>query len=246
MDLLGKNLGGCEVTALLGKGAMGKVYQATQLSLQREVAIKILASHYANDEEFRIRFIREARSIAKVNHPNILQIYEVSEQNGINFMIMELINGQTMAEFLQKKGFIEWREASGFISQAAQGLQSGADVNIIHRDIKPDNLMVTNNGIIKVSDFGLAKECDSELTQTNTIMGTPAYMSPEQCDGEDLNTLTDVYSLGATLYRIVTGVLPFTAPTAVSTMYKHKHEAPVPPEKYMPSIPKKLSSLILK
>lgn len=245
MDLIGKTLGGCKVTGLIGKGAMGEVYRATQLSLEREVAIKILAQHYAEDEEFRLRFIREARSIAKVNHPNILQIYEVAEQDGINFMVMELINGQTMADILQKKGFIEWHVAAEFAKQAAMGLQSAAEANIIHRDIKPDNLMVTNNGIVKVSDFGLAKECNSELTQTNTVMGTPAYMSPEQCDGEDLNTLTDIYSLGATLYRIVTGVLPFTAPTAVSMMYKHKHEEPVPPEKYMPSLPKPLSKLIL-
>ncbi|MHC4871231.1 MAG: protein kinase domain-containing protein [Planctomycetota bacterium] len=245
MDYIGHTLGGCELTALLGKGAMGEVYKATQLSLQREVAIKILARHYAEDEEFRLRFVREARSIAKVNHPNILQIYEVAEEEGVNFMVMEFVNGRTLAEILKENGHIEWHTAAEFIKQAALGLQSAADVNIIHRDIKPDNLMITNTGVVKVSDFGLAKECDSELTQTNTVMGTPAYMSPEQCDGEELSTLTDIYSLGATFYRIVTGILPFTAPTAVSMMYKHKHEEPVPPEKYMPSLPDAVSKIIL-
>ncbi len=247
MDLIGKTLGGCAIEKLVGRGGMGEVYLARQLSLDREVAVKVLALIYTENEEFRERFKREARSVAKVNHPNILQIYEVGEAESVYFMVMEFIRGQSVAERLEQRGFIEWREAAGYVVQAARGLEGAARARIIHRDVKPDNLMITEDGIIKVSDFGLAKEFTSaELTHTDAIMGTPAYMSPEQCDGEALDTRTDIYSLGGTFYRIVTGVLPFNAPTAVAMMYKHKHEAVIPPEEYMPGIPADLSTVILK
>ncbi|MHC4887276.1 MAG: protein kinase domain-containing protein, partial [Planctomycetota bacterium] len=215
-------------------------------SLDREVAIKVLAKHYASNDEFHQRFVREARSIAKVNHSNILQIFEVGEHDGTPFMVMEFIRGCSLAEKLKERGFIPWREASGFILQAASGLANAARNNIIHRDIKPDNLMVTEDGMVKVSDFGLAKECQGgELTHTDSIMGTPAYMSPEQCDGRsDLDSRSDMYSLGGTYYRLVTGVLPFDAPTPMAMMYKHKHDELVTPAKYMPGVPNRLCAII--
>ena len=246
MDFIGKQLGGCRIDRKLGQGGMGTVFLATQLSLDRQVAIKVLAQNLASNEEFRERFKREARSIAKVNHPNILQVYEVGETEGVHFMVMEFIDGENIAARLDRDGFIPWREAAQIVTQAAEGLQKAAEVNIMHRDIKPDNLMITRSGQVKVSDFGLAKQAQVELTQTNTVMGTPAYMSPEQCDGDNLDTRTDIYSLGATFYRMVTGVLPFNAPSPMAIMYKHKHETPTPPQRYMPGIPEDVSAVILR
>lgn len=236
--LIGKTLGGYEIRGLLGTGGMGAVYVARQLSLDREVALKVLAPHLASNAAFVERFHREARSIAKLNHPNILQVYDVGNDQGHYFIAMELIRGETLTAKLQHRGYLEWRECADYILQAARGLASAAKANIIHRDVKPDNLMITEENVVKVSDFGLAKEMTStELTHVGDLMGTPAYMSPEQCDGLPLDTRSDIYSLGGTFYRAVTGVLPFQASSPVAIMYKHKHEPLTPPSRYMPVLP---------
>ncbi|MCX7934319.1 MAG: protein kinase, partial [Planctomycetota bacterium] len=244
-NLVGKRLAGYEVLELIGEGGMGAVYRARQISLEREVALKVLAPHLAKNQEFVRRFEREAKSIARVNHPNILQVYDVGVVDDLHFIAMEFIRGHSLTDRLRQHGFLPWRECCEIIRQAALGLAAAARANIIHRDIKPDNLMITDDGIVKVSDFGLAKETTSqELTQTGDLLGTPAYMSPEQCDGAPLDCRTDIYSLGATFYRAVTGVLPFNAPTPVAMMYKHKHESLIPPRQYMPSLPAAVEAII--
>ena len=225
--LIGKTFGGCQILAEIGVGGMGVVYKATQLSLDRKVALKVLSPRYANDKTFIKRFVREARAVAKVNHQNILAIYDVGNQGNVNYMIMELIDGQSLAEILDQKGRLPIHQAVDVIRQACAGLEGAFNQGIVHRDIKPDNIMVTNTGQVKVSDFGLAKELSSSLTATDAVMGTPAYMSPEQCDGHSLDLRSDVYSLGATFFRVITGRLPFEAETAMAMMYKHKHD-PVP------------------
>jgi len=244
-NLVGKTIAGYEILELVGEGGMGAVYRARQLSLDREVALKMLNPRLADNEEFVARFKREARSIAKINHSNILQVYDVIDVDGLHFILMEFVCGHSLSTRLKDTGFLEWQECSDYIRQAALGLASAAKAGIIHRDIKPDNLMITEDKIVKVSDFGLAKEVSSaELTQTGDLMGTPAYMSPEQCDGGRLDTRTDIYSLGATYYRAITGVLPFNAPTPVAMMYKHKHEPLIPPSQYMPSLPHTVDRII--
>ncbi len=247
--LINQTIGGCAILEVIGQGGMGVIYKGRQKSLDRVVAVKVLAPHLANDANFVTRFQKEARAIARVNHPNILAVYDVGTDQNINYMIMELIEGESLAEMqAEKRGALEWREATEFVRQGAQGLEAAQAAGIIHRDIKPENLMVTRKGQIKVSDFGLAKEADGTGTQTSvdSVMGTPAFMSPEQCDGKKVDGRSDIYSLGGTWYRLITGRLPFEAETAMSTMYRHKHEALIPPNEVLPTIPRAISDGICK
>ncbi len=237
-------LGGCELLEEIGQGGMGLIYKARQISLDRIVAVKILAEHLAHNPSFVERFQREARAIAKINHPNILAVYDVGNQDGRHFMLMELIDGGNLAEMLNQTGLMDPDDATEMILQAARGLECAAAANIIHRDVKPDNIMLTSKRVVKVSDFGLAKELDGTMTETQAVMGTPAYMSPEQCDGRDLDSRTDIYSLGGTFYRCLTGRLPFEAETAMSMMYRHKHVPLVPPVQIVPTLPPALSEII--
>lgn len=246
-DLIGKVIGGCQLLSEVGQGGMGVIYKARQLSLDRDIAIKILSSRLADDPAFVERFQREARAIAKRNHQNILAIYDVGVDQGLHYMIMELIEGQSLAEFIKKRGVLPPKDAADYIRQAALGLACAQQSGIIHRDVKPENLMLTKQGIIKVSDFGLAKDLGSgTLTATDSLMGTPAYMSPEQCDGKALDVRSDIYSLGGSFYRLVTGRLPFEAETAMSMLYRHKYEPVVPPRQIVPAIPEALSRVIVK
>jgi len=239
-------LGGCELLEEIGQGGMGLIYRAKQISLDRVVAVKILADHLAHNPSFVERFQREARAIARINHPNILGVYDVGHQENRHYMIMELVDGGSVAELLEKRGLLEPGEAAELVVQAAKGLECAANQSIIHRDVKPDNIMLTSQHVVKVSDFGLAKELDSTMTETQAVMGTPAYMSPEQCDGRDLDSRTDIYSLGGTFYRCLTGRLPFEADTAMSMMYRHKHVPLTPPRDIVPTLPRVLSDIICK
>ncbi len=245
--LIGTTIGGCMILEVIGQGGMGVIYKARQKSLDRIVALKVLAPHLANDANFVGRFQREARAIARVNHPNILAVYDVGDDQNTNYMIMELIDGQSLAELqTERRGALPWDEASAFIKQAAQGLEAAQASGIIHRDIKPENLMVTKKNVIKVSDFGLAKDADATTTSTDAVMGTPAFMSPEQCDGKKVDGRSDIYSLGGTFYRLITGRLPFEAETAMSMMYRHKHEALIPPHEVVPTLSQNVSEIIIK
>jgi len=248
-SLTGQVVGGCQIIEELASGGMGVVYKAKQLSLDREVALKVLADRLSDDPKFVERFLREARAVARANHPNILPVYDVGMDAdlSLHYMIMELIDGESLAEVLQTKGVLAPKVAADYVRQAAMGLACAQSVAIIHRDVKPENMMVTQQGVVKVSDFGLAKEVDSgSLTATDSVMGTPAYMSPEQCDGKTVDGRTDIYSLGGTFYRIVTGRLPFEAETAMSMMYRHKHEPLTPPRQVVPTISRALSDVVVK
>jgi tetratricopeptide (TPR) repeat protein/predicted Ser/Thr protein kinase len=246
-ELVGRKIGGYELLEMVGKGGMGAVFRARQISLDREVALKVLAPHLADNDEFVQRFQREARSIAKVNHPNILQVYDVGRLDALHFIAMEFVHGRNLSELLEERQRLPWSECAGYIRQAALGLGAAARVNIIHRDIKPDNLMITKDEVVKVSDFGLAKEVSSiNLTQAGDVLGTPAFMSPEQAEGADLDTRSDIYSLGATFYAAVTGALPFSGPSVVAIMYKHKHEELVAPREHAPDLPEPVEAVITK
>ena len=252
-ELKGKVIGDCEILSEIGEGGMGVIYRARQISLDRMVAVKILSDRLAGDPTFVDRFQREAKAIARLNHPNILAVYLVGvEQSvpsvggGIHYMIMELVDGRNLSEVLEEKGLLPVGEALDIVQQAARGLKCAHDAGIIHRDVKPDNVMIGRNGSVKVSDFGLAKELEQSLTSTDAVMGTPAYMSPEQCDGKRLDGRSDLYSLGGTFYRLITGRLPFEAETAMSMMYRHKHEPLVPPADAVSTVPGVVSDIIVR
>ena len=245
-QFIGQTLGGCLILDFVGQGGMGVIYKARQKSLDRIVAIKILSHKLSDDATFIERFQREARAIARVNHPNVLAVYDVGDENGIYYMIMEFIDGGNLAEQQERVGVIDYLDACDYIAQAARGLGAAQASGIIHRDIKPDNLMLTTRGVLKVSDFGLARETNSSNTETQAVMGTPAFMSPEQCDGKIVDGRTDIYSLGGTFHKLITGRLPFEAETAMSMMYRHKHEALIPPHEIIPTIPKGLSDIIVR
>jgi serine/threonine protein kinase len=244
--LIGLTVGGCEVLDVIGQGGMGVIYKARQISLDRVVALKVLAPHLADNVSFVQRFQREARAVARINHPNILAVYDVGSEDRLNYMNMELIEGQSLAGYLKDHNeVLPWEEGTILIKQAAQGLEAAQAVGITHRDIKPENLMITKKNVIKVADFGLAKD-ESSVTTTEAVIGTPAYMSPEQCDGKKIDGRSDIYSLGGTYYRLITGHLPFEAETAMSMMFRHKHEALIPAHEVYRSIPPTVSQVILK
>jgi serine/threonine protein kinase/Tfp pilus assembly protein PilF len=246
--LAGTKLGNYEIESLLGRGGMGVVYKAHQISLNRPVALKILPPTLISDPSYIKRFQREAQAVAKLSHPNILHIYDVGEDKDLHFFSMEYIEGRNLDEVLQEKGCLDADEAVRIITQAAQGIEHAHRNGIIHRDIKPSNIILDELGNVKVMDFGLARSTAerSKLTQSGTLMGTLDYMSPEQCRGEELDERTDIYSLGVVLYEILTGRVPFDAPNEASLMYKIVHEDPESIGNQRNDVPTALASVIEK
>jgi serine/threonine protein kinase len=228
-NLLGRTLRGCLIDRKLGEGGMGAVYHANQLSLDRSVAVKVLPVDLARNKNFIQRFEREAKSLARINHPNILQIYDFGDDQalGLYFMIIEFVEGLDLGEVLNRRGLLGQIEVLDLLRQAVSGLEAAAEKGVIHRDIKPDNLMIGSNGLVKVSDFGLAKGYVAQVgvTAAGVRVGTPAFMSPEQCDGVEVDFRSDVYNLGATAFLCLTGRLPFDGETPFAIMLKHKTEA---------------------
>ena len=228
-NLIGRTLRGCLIDRKLGEGGMGAVYHANQLSLDRSVAVKVLPVDLARNKNFIQRFEREAKSLARINHPNILQIYDFGDDPalGLYFMIIEFVEGLDLGEVLNRRGLLGQIEVLDLLRQAVSGLEAAAEKGVIHRDIKPDNLMIGSNGLVKVSDFGLAKGYVAQVgvTAAGVRVGTPAFMSPEQCDGVEVDFRSDVYNLGATAFLCLTGRLPFDGETPFAIMLKHKTEA---------------------
>lgn len=243
--LIATTLGGCEIIELIGSGGMGLIYRARQLSLDRLVALKVLSPKLANNNIFVKRFQREARAISRVSHPNILAVYDVGCERDTHYMIMELLEGETLSEIQESTGgALPVADVCEYIRQSAHGLAAAHEANITHRDVKPANLMLTKKQLIKVSDFGLAKDSDTMMTAPEVVMGTPAFMSPEQCDGKPVTPSSDIYSLGGSFFRLITGRLPFEADTALSMLYRHKHEVLVPPHEIDSRIPKSVGIII--
>ncbi|MHC4778670.1 MAG: protein kinase domain-containing protein, partial [Planctomycetota bacterium] len=227
---LGKTLGDFRIEAKLGEGAMGAVYRATQLSLERDIALKILPALLVKKHpEFVKRFVREAKVAAQISHPNIVQVHAVGNYKGIQYIAQEFVRGNSVADIIFKHGPLPERKALSIVAQAASGLGAGAVKEIVHRDVKPENLLLTQDGIVKVADFGLAKNTSTEsmVTQAGQIMGTPAFMSPEQARSLPLDARSDIYSLGATLFQMITGEVPFRGENPLSTLFKHIDE-PLP------------------
>jgi serine/threonine-protein kinase len=240
---------GCELVEKLGQGGMGEVYKARQLGLDRWVAVKIMRPALAEDPDFIRRFLLEARTAGRLRHENIVSALDCGAANGRYFMIMELIEGRPVSEILKERGRIPEREALEWTCQVADGLEYAWSHRIIHRDIKPQNLMLTREGVVKICDLGLCRSArlEASLTATGELNCTPTYASPEQARGErDLDIRSDIYSLGATLYQLVTGHPPFTGTSAGDLLVKHVTEPPVPPDRRDPGVSPGVSGLILR
>src|SRR5258708_20786031 len=214
-ELAGQSLGGYLLEGELGRGSMGMVYRGKQVALGREVAVKILPQSLAQDPSYVARFIREAQIIAGLNHPNIVQIYDAGQQNGVLYFVMEYVQGPTVGSLLQLDGSMPQHLAAEYIAQIADALDAAyKERNVIHRDIKPENLMLDRWGRIKVMDFGLARALGlQQITVAKTLVGSIYYASPEQIWGKQLDNRSDIYALGVVLYEMVTGQRPFTART---------------------------------
>ena len=219
-------IGQYQIKRLLGAGAMGRVYLAHDPHLDRDVAIKVLPSGLTDDEERVSRFLREARLTAKVQHPNTVVIYQVMVEEGLASIAMELVDGGSLDDIVEKQGPMPWREATRTIRDAAAGLGAAHEMGLVHRDVKPANLMRTCKGTVKVVDFGLvrAMQSTSQLTQLGTILGTPTYMAPEQWTGQEANARSDLYSLVCTYYYLLTGQEPFAAASIPALGYQHRYE----------------------
>lgn len=224
-----RELGCYRLSRLLGRGGMGEVWQALDSNLEREVAIKLMRKELIANDDANRRFFREARAVARLNHPNIVQVYAFGDEKGINYFVMELVEGETVSQRLKQFRQLPLEDALHIMLQAIEGLGYANARGIIHRDIKPSNLMLTEDSRVKIADFGLAKmvEHDTQMTAAGTAMGSPNYMSPEQARGEEADHRSDIYALGISLYQIICGDLPFTAHSPVSVLLKQIQE-PLP------------------
>ncbi len=248
MNLEGKLLGSrYEIIEKIGSGGMATVYKAKDLILKRFVAVKVLREEYTTDNEFIKRFNTEAESAASLVHPNIVSVYDVGKEGNLYYIVMELVKGKTLKEIIVEDGRMGWKWSVKIAKQIAQALEVAHKNNIIHRDIKPHNIIITEDGVAKVTDFGIAKAVsNSTITAFGTTIGSVHYFSPEHARGGYTDAKSDLYSLGVVLYEMVTGRVPFDADTPVSVALKHMQETPVSPIVLNPAIPQSLNDLILK
>jgi len=214
-----------EVEELVGHGGMSSVYKARDALLERHVALKILHEQYSNDEDFVERFKREARSVAQLQHPNIVTVIDRGEEDGRQFIVFEYVEGENLKEHVVRKGRLDVREALEIADEVARGLAFAHGQGLIHRDVKPQNVLLNGDGRAKVTDFGIARTLDVDgMTQTGTILGTSNYIAPEQASGQPVDAHSDVYALGAVLYELLAGEVPFPGESFVAVAMKHMHE----------------------
>ena len=237
-----------EIIECIGTGGMAMVFKARDHRLNRLVAVKILKPELASDADFRRRFHDESQAVAMLSHANIVSVYDVSHSDGLNYIVMELIDGLTLKQYMQRRGTpLNWREAQHFITQIMRALSHAHGRGIIHRDIKPHNIMVLRDGSVKVTDFGIARLASAaQSTMTQEAIGSVHYISPEQAKGSHVDCRTDIYSAGVVLYEMTTGRLPFEGDTPVAVAIQHIKSIPVPPCDLNPDIPKGLEAITLK
>jgi serine/threonine-protein kinase len=243
-----------EIGDRLGSGGMSSVHQATDLILERTVAVKILAEHLSDDERFVARFRREALAVAKLIHPNIVQVYDTGIDEGRHYIVMEYVQGRSGAQILQRQGPLDAETTAEIGAQACAGLDYAHRRGIIHRDVKPGNLMVTGSPVgggaeltIKLTDFGIARAVEqTRITQVGSVVGTAAYLSPEQVRGEEATPATDVYALGVVLYQFLTGRLPYEGSTLAELAVRQQNEKPLPPSTYNDEVPETLGAAVLR
>ncbi|KZE65825.1 hypothetical protein AWM68_05450 [Fictibacillus phosphorivorans] len=246
--MIGKRVSGrYKLLEVIGDGGMAIVYRAKDLLLDRDVAVKVLRSEFNKDEDFIRRFKREAESATSLDHPNIVSIYDVGEDEEIYFIVMEYVQGKTLKQYIKEHGKISVEESLHIMKQIVSGMAVAHDHGIIHRDIKPHNILITDNGTAKLTDFGIALAITSAtITHTNSILGSVHYFSPEQARGGIANAKSDIYSFGAVLYEMVTGRVPFVGDSPVSVALKHLQENVIEPRRLNPEIPQSVENIILK
>ncbi len=236
-----------QIIKSIGEGGMANVYLAYDTILDRDVAVKVLRGDLANDEKFVRRFQREALNASSLSHPNIVEVYDVGEDNDQYFIVMEYIDGKNLKDLLKKRGKLTVSEVIDIMSQIADGLSVAHDSYIIHRDIKPQNIMILENGLVKITDFGIAMAMNAtQLTQTNSVMGSVHYLPPEQASGKGSTLKSDIYSMGILMYELLTGTLPYRGDNAVEIALKHLKE-PLPSiREELPDLPQSVENVILK
>ena len=242
-----------ETTAKLGTGGMSNVYKATDRILERTVAVKILAEHLSDDERFVARFRREALAVAKLIHPNIVQVYDTGIDDGRHYIVMEYVEGRSGAQILQRHGPVEPDIAAEIGVQSCAGLDYAHRRGIIHRDVKPGNLMIVGGPVgggemvVKLTDFGIARAIEqTRITQVGSVVGTAAYLAPEQVRGEEATPATDVYALGVVLYQFLTGRLPYEGSSLAELAVRQQNEKPLPPDTYNSEVPETLGAAVLR
>jgi len=236
-----------ELLEKIGEGGMGTVYKAKCHLLNRFVAVKILKTELSDDEEFVARFKKEGTSIARLSHPNIVNVYDIGSENHINFIVMEYINGKTLKEVINENGRLSSEETLNIVLQITKALECAHKNNIIHRDIKPDNIMIKEDNVAKVMDFGIAKVVGSvTVTNSNKIMGSVRYFSPEQAKGNFVDCRTDIYSLGIVMYEMVTGKVPYNAESAITIAMMHIQQTVTAPKEIITDIPENINQVILR
>ncbi|WP_066068518.1 Stk1 family PASTA domain-containing Ser/Thr kinase [Neobacillus soli] len=246
--IIGKRISGrYKVLEMIGGGGMANVYLAHDMILDRDVAVKMLRLDFANDEEFIRRFHREAQSATSLAHPNIVSIYDVGEEDSLYYIVMEYVHGQTLKQYIQQHSSLRVDEALDIMMQLTSAISNAHHNHIIHRDIKPHNILIDGNGNVKITDFGIAMALSAtSITQTNSVLGSVHYLSPEQARGGMANRKSDIYSLGIVMFEILTGRLPFSGESAVSIALKHLQSETPSVRRWNPNIPQSVENIVLK
>jgi len=236
-----------EIDEVLGEGGMAKVFRGDDRVLNRTVAVKILSPQFAEDQQFVDRFRREAQSAAGLNHPNVVSVYDSGSQGNVHYIVMEYVQGRTLRDVIRQDGRLLPERVTEIAESVALALAAAHDKGLVHRDIKPGNIMLTGDGQVKVMDFGIARATSSDtITQTAAVLGTASYLSPEQAQGEPVDGRSDIYSLGVVLYELLTGRPPFSGDSPVTIAYKHVTEDPVEPGRLNPDVSDALDAIVMK
>jgi len=246
-DWLPERIGSCRILQILGMGGMGVIYKAVQEPLNRVVALKVLPPQFSQDRDSSLRFETEAKAVSMLQHQNIVQLYEYGEENGSRYFTMQYIDGESLAARIDQKKPIELERIVDYAKQICRGLRYAHSMGVIHRDIKPGNVLIDKNEVVRLTDFGIAKLITQHsITVTGVTVGTPEYMSPEQAEGQDLTAASDIYSLGILIYEMLTRVPPFLGSNPIAVAYKQVHETAPPPSLGRPDCPKRLELVVLK
>ena len=236
-----------EIEAALGQGGMAKVFRGTDRVLGRTVAVKVLSPQFADDQQFVARFRREARAAAALNHPNIVGVFDTGSHQDVHYIVMEYVEGKTLRDVVRAEGPLLPDRAVEIAQSVARALSAAHGAGLVHRDIKPGNIMLTSKGEVKVMDFGIARTSSGDtLTQTAAVLGTASYLSPEQAQGQQVDSRSDIYSVGCVMYEMVASRPPFTGDSPVAIAYRHVRDDPVPPSQLNPDVPPELEAVILK
>lgn len=246
--IIGKRISGrYKILDMIGGGGMANVYLAHDMILDRDVAVKMLRLDFANDEEFIRRFHREAQSATSLAHPNIVSIYDVGEEDGLYYIVMEYVDGQTLKQYIQQHSPIKIKDALDIMQQLTSAISHAHHNHIVHRDIKPHNILIDHNGTVKITDFGIAMALSAtSITQTNSVLGSVHYLSPEQARGGMANKKSDIYSIGIVMFEMLTGRLPFSGESAVSIALKHLQSETPSLKRWNPQIPQSVENIVLK